>query len=606
MMDIETSESPSLRGSSGQVETLRTDPSAEDSPPGQTAEALGVEAPVDPASESSLAGPSGQAAGAASAGRLASLLERLSPGQWASVRRTGAELPAADRPIAVIRLARGDGMAVVQARLRAVPQRQAVLVVPGGTRLFRREVDFALLRRCVAVQGLAVALVSHDPRVLTLARRYGFPVSGFVGRAKKKARSFTWQKAEGRRQKAGINYRLSAKRKGGQRASGGWEEWLLLLVLILGAALAGAGGALFVWPQATVTVVPAGGALEQQVQLTADSSIELVDKEAAEIPARLIRTQIKGQAQVSTLARQDAPDAKATGQVVFVNRTSEPVEVRKGTLVATSTGTTIKFATLERATLAAGVGSVAQASIEALDPGLSGNVVPFLINRVADAALALKVRVANEQPTEGGSVRQVGVVTAADKERLHAMLLQQLHQEAYARLESELGPQEFLPVESVSIVVLDETYDHLLGEATDSLGMTMRVWTQGIAFDLTQAQGVARTVLERAVPAGRALRPGSFHAEVVEAAMAVPDTSEEEQWPRVQLVMKARGWTEATITPGRVITLIQGKPIPEATAKLQDTLPLKEPPLLSVEPEWWDRVPWLPFRIRVLVISEEV
>ena len=380
----------------------------------------------------------------------------------------------------------------------------------------------------------------------------------------------------------------------------------MLLVLILGAALAGAGGALFVWPQATVTVVPAGGALEQQVQLTADSSIELVDKEAAEIPARLIRTQIKGQAQVSTLARQDAPDAKATGQVVFVNRTSEPVEVRKGTLVATSTGTTIKFATLERATLAAGVGSVAQASIEALDPGLSGNVVPFLINRVADAALALKVRVANEQPTEGGSVRQVGVVTAADKERLHAMLLQQLHQEAYARLGSELGPQEFLPVESVSIVVLDETYDHLLGEATDSLGMTMRVWAQGIAFDLTQAQGIARTVLERAVPAGRALRPGSFHAEVVEAAMAVPDTSEEEQWPRVQLVMKARGWTEATITPGRVITLIQGKPIPEATAKLQDTLPLKEPPLLSVEPEWWDRVPWLPFRIRVLVISEEV
>jgi len=345
--------------------------------------------------------------------------------------------------------------------------------------------------------------------------------------------------------------------------------------------------------------------LEQQVQLIANPSIELVDEEAAEIPARLIRTEMKGQAQVSTLTRQDAPDAKATGQVVFINRTSEPLEVARGTMVVTSAGTTIKFATVEKASLAAEVGSVAWARIEALAPGPSGNVGPFLINRVAEAALTLKVRVANEQPTEGGSVKQVGVVTAADKERLRAMLLQQLHQKAHARLESELAPQEFLPVESVSVVVLDETYDHLLGEADDFVGMTMRVRARGIAFDLAQAQRIARAVLERAVPAGRALQPGSFHAEVVQAAMAVPDPGEEGQSPRVQLVMKARGGTEATITPGRVITLVQGKSIPDAVAELQANLPLKEPPSLSVEPEWWDRVPWLPFRIRVIVASEE-
>jgi len=518
----------------------------------------------------------------------------------------------------VIHLAHGDNMTVVQARLRAVPHtlrgtgRQAVVVVPGGTRLFRREVDFALLLRCVAAQGLAVALVSHDPQVRTLARRYGLPVSGSVGRAQKKVRSLA-QKGRAKEREPGRALREQQRRespglstwRGSRKTRGGWEEWLLLLVLILGAALAVAGGVLLVWPQATVTVVPAGGALEQQVQLIANPSIELVDEEAAEIPARLIRTEFKGQAQVSTLTRQDAPDAKATGQVVFINRTSEPMEVARGTMVVTSGGTTIKFATVEKASLAAEVGSVAWARIEALAPGPSGNVGPFLINRVAEAALTLKVRVANEQPTEGGSVKQVGVVTAADKERLRAMLLQQLHQKAHARLESELAPQEFLPVESVSVVVLDETYDHLLGEADDFVGMTMRVRARGIVFDLAQAQRIACAVLERAVPAGRVLQPGSFHAEVVQAAMAVPDPGEEGQSPRVQLVMKARGWTEATITPGRVITLVQGKSIPDAVAELQANLPLKEPPSLSVEPEWWDRVPWLPFRIRVIVASEE-
>lgn len=514
----------------------------------------------------------------------------------------------------VIHLARGDDINIVQAKLRAVPKRRAVLVVPGGTHLLRREVDFALLRRCVAEQGLAIALVSNDPQVRALARRHSFPIFGSVGRAQKKARTLRQPSALSRTLTADRRPPLSQQSAVGRRPSaallshqlsagqGSWEDWLLLLVLILGMALVAAGGAFLVWPQATVTIVPAGGTLEQLVQLTADPSIELVDEEAAKIPARLIRKEVKGQAQVSTLAREDVPDVKATGQVVFINRTNEPVEIPQGTIVATSAGTIIKFATVEKVTLAAGVGSTVRVGIEALDPGPSGNVGPFLINRVADAALALKVRVTNEQPTEGGSVKQVGVVTAADKERLRATLLQQLRQEAHAQLESDLSPQEFLPIESVSVVVLDETYDHLLGEATDSLGLTMRVQARGIAFDLTQAQRVARAALERAVPAGHTLKPGSFHAEVVRAAMVAPD-SEKGRLPRVQVVMKARGWTEAAITPGQVIHIVQGKSIPDAIAQLQASLPLKKPPLVSVEPEWWDRVPWLPFRIRVIVAS---
>jgi len=504
------------------------------------------------------------------------------------------------RPMSVIRPTRDDNMAVVQARLKRASGRQAVVVVPGGTRLFRREVDFALLRRCVAAEGVAVAVVSHDPQVRTLAQRYNFPVSRSIARAQRKVESLD---RKGRRKGAHRMRSLSSRRLG-RALHSGWEEWLLLLVLILGATLVGAGGTLVVWPRATVVLVPAAGLLEQNVDIVADPSIEVVQEEGAEIPARLIRMELKGQSQVSTLAREDAPDAKATGEVVLVNRTNGPVEIPRGTIVSTSAGTTVRFATLEKVTLPAGLGSVARVKIEALDPGPSGNVGSFLINRVASAALALKARVANEQPTEGGSVKQVGVVTVADKERLRAMLLQQLHQEAYARLGSDLGPQEFLPVECISVLVLDETYDHLLGEATDILGMTMRVRAQGIAFELSQAQKVARTMLERAVPAGHAFQPGLFHAEVLKVGMVVRETSSREEPPRVQVTMKARGRTEATITPARVIPLVQGKSRLDAVAELQANLLLKEQPVVSVEPDWWERVPWLPFRIRVIVDSE--
>lgn len=499
----------------------------------------------------------------------------------------------AGSPVATIHLEPSDDMAVVQARLRTAYERRVVLIVPGGTRLFRRETNFARLRSWTAAQGLAVVLVSYDPQIRSLGRQFDVPVYGSAGRARRKARSLN---------PSLVTHQHS--RRLSMPAHRGWEEWLLLLILIVGIGVVGLAAAFLVWPQATITVVPTGMALEQQVRLTADTSIELVDQVAAEIPARLVQTEIKGQATVSTLARKDAPDAKATGEIVFINRSNESVEVPVGTFVATSSGTTIKFTTLERVMMPAGLGSMVGARIEALDPGPSGNVGPFIINQVVDVVLATKLRVANELHTQGGSVKQVGMVTAADKERLRVMLRQQLDQEALAKLEADLDPQEFLPVESISVIALDETYDHLLGEATEFLGMTMRIRAKGIAFDLSQAQRIARSELEQVVPARHALQPESFHAEVIEAGLAEPDPNEMVQSSRVSLVMKARGQTEAVMTPGRVISLVQGRSTAEAVMELQANLPLRSPPLVVVEPSWWDRVPWLPLRIQVVVVSE--
>ena len=71
------------------------------------------------------------------------------------------------------------------------------------------------------------------------------------------------------------------------------------------------------------------------------------------------------------------------------------------------------------------------AEIEALEPGPVGNVAAATISVVETAPLRGKIRVINENPTQGGGVRQVGVVTRADMDRLKAQLLQQLQQRAY-------------------------------------------------------------------------------------------------------------------------------------------------------------------------------
>ena len=227
----------------------------------------------------------------------------------------------------VINLAAGDDMAMVLARLRAMTPGQAAVVVPGESRLFKKEAEVALLHRFATDRGLSLALVTRDPNVRGLARRHSVPASASLARAQAKARALTGSghpAPAGRVHVPALGQLLRDRRhnltavKGNERlrkASGGsrrgWEDWLLLLVLILGAGLAWAGAMLLVWPQATVTVIPAGEPLERQIQVTADTVIELADEGEAQIPARPVRTEIKGQAQVSTLARQDAPDAKA-------------------------------------------------------------------------------------------------------------------------------------------------------------------------------------------------------------------------------------------------------------------------------------------------------
>lgn len=96
------------------------------------------------------------------------------------------------------------------------------------------------------------------------------------------------------------------------------------------------------------------------------------------------------------------------------------------------------------------------------------------ISRI-DGGLGLSLRVINQQGLGGGTVRQGGVVTQADEERLRVTLQQQLEQKAYQRLSEELNEGEFVPPESVETFVMSLVFDSFTDKAKDSLGVTMRL-----------------------------------------------------------------------------------------------------------------------------------
>jgi len=336
--------------------------------------------------------------------------------------------------------------------------------------------------------------------------------------------------------------------------------------------------------------------VDATVPVQADPELETINYQTGEIPARVVQALTGGTAQIPVTGAKDAPDEPARGKVFFINNINQPVTVPQGTVVATSTGTTIRFVTVEEVTVPGTVGAHAEGEVVAVDPGPSGNVRANLINMI-EGPLSLQVRVTNPEAMEGGSVKQVGMVTTADQERLKSILVQQLQQAAYPQLSEQLEEGEFLPSESVAMDhIVTEVYDKGIGEQTDILTLEMEVMFRGTAIEEENANALVRATLEALGQEGFALVGQGLQYQRGEIT-AVEDG-------KVSFVMKGSGSVRAEIDEKAIKEAIRGKPLDWAEEYLTQTLRLNKPPLIEVAPTWPGRIPWFGFRIHISIEEE--
>ncbi len=505
----------------------------------------------------------------------------------------------------VIYLEVKDDLPAVRELLEGAQARQVLLVVPRGCETFRSPINLRVLRRYAANLALEVALVTRDSRTRQLAREEGIPVLSSIRRG----RRGRWRLGTPRRSSAqrAVESRVDGLRYG--RGDLGYSDTLitwagrLLAVLLFAFLLALVVGlAALLIPQAKVTLVPYRQVVQVDLELRADPEVEKPNLEDRTIPARIVEAQVEETGEIATTAKKDAPDAPATGTVVFINQTASPLEILPGAIVRTSTGTTVRFKTVTTATVPATVGGKATAQIEALEPGPVGNVAAATINTVETSALRGKVRVINEVPTQGGGVKQVGVVTRADMDRLKARVLQQLQQRAYVELQNQVGEQEFLPAESMAIEIMAEVYDQFLDAEADVLHLQMRIFASGTAVDRANANLLAYKALKEQIPSTYELESEEISFEIDEENLRMDGRS-------VILDVSASAPLVVDIDRGEVRSAVAGLTVAEAERALAEDFALAAAPVVEVLPDWikrWeflDRVPWLPFRIQVVVVE---
>lgn len=500
--------------------------------------------------------------------------------------------------VEILYLEPDDSSAAVRERIKGATGRRLVVVVPKNCEGLDSLVDLKILARQVIASQKEVAIVTREREVKDLSRRVGFRTFSSV----KSAQRAKWKGSPALDRDSHVipaGRRLAGRQipLPSQASTLGVGE-IVVLSLAFVAMLVFAGLFLIVLvPSATVTLQPAAYPVSTTFTVTASADLDSVDFVGLRVPVRVVETELVGSDQMPTTAVRDEPDAKAVGEVVFTNKRPQPTTVLSDTIVTTSAGTTIRFRTAEPVTLPPGVGARGRAPIEAIEPGPTGNVPAFSINRV-EGSMDRQVNVINVAPTEGGGMSQVRYVTNADKEQLRVSSLRRLREEGYDALVGQLTGEEFLPPESLMTFVLSETYDKFPDEVADALGLHMRALVRGTVIDREDVEALGWRMLQFEVRDGFQLLSEETRYRIVEIGDVNYDGT-------LTFQVRADGVTWVEFDEVDIREGVRGQPVASAEEYLARHLSLVGEPSVQVSPEWWGRVPWLPFRIAVVVLSEE-
>jgi hypothetical protein len=487
----------------------------------------------------------------------------------------------------IIQLHSQEDIAAIRAKIELAEFAHIVLVVPHDCAALGSKSGLQLLRRAADDLGVQIALVAHNPYARAHGAEFGFPIFTSIAQAQ----SARWEMREAMRAgfKRGMTLAQSIQTATPAQL---WQEWRsTLIVIAFIILLLGILGFLLV-PTAQVHLVPSAVALSAQTDVIIDSSIGAVSAETRSIPARRINKEISGTLSLRTTVTKTVPDARSIGTVTFTNLRAEEITIPPGTIVKTSAGVPIRFTTTTTATLPGGVNSRADAPIQAIDPGPTGNVRELAINTV-EGSLALSVRVINQKATTSGNFRTVRVVTAADKTKLEEQLAQELKKQAPAILNVGLKPNEFIVPDSILVDLEDRQFSHVIDEPTDVLTLKATANAFGLAVDRDDLTSVVELILSKQLQAGYQILPNGVKVE--------PLSGGKFQGIQLRQPIRGIGYAVPQIDVSKVAVAVQGKSIDEARALLASRLSLAQPADIRVMPPLWFRLPWFAFRIAVFV-----
>ncbi|MFQ5921408.1 MAG: baseplate J/gp47 family protein [Anaerolineales bacterium] len=457
---------------------------------------------------------------------------------------------------------------------------KVVLAWPRRGKPLGRRLDLAVVQRHASRLGLELGLVTFDPEVIAHAEQLNIPVFDSL----EKLPPGTWTEPPGSAIPSPERRSIAELREAREA-----DSFLQLgergrLIAVAISAVAMLAIAISVLPSAEIVVDPVGIPMEESLSIWIDP---LPSPASSRVPGQTVSAEISGAKRIDTTGRVRLPRATASGEVEITNLTGEEVSVPAGTGLRAGE---IRFLTSDEVLLEAGEGSSATVPIEANEAGLSGNVAAGAIDSV-EGALGFLISASNPEPTRGGRDQVAAAVSVRDMEDLRQELESELIEIAESALPAQLDRGFELVPGSLRITeAVDEHYDVRLGEAAESLGLSLTLKIEGLGYSVQLVREAAEQEILSALPANRLLIPGSLSLEAIDASA---------DWPAMEAIFMVEGSLAKTIDRDLLRRSVLGDPKAQAAARLEDLLELDQAPMIQTSPTWMPWVPWLGIRIDV-------
>jgi len=479
--------------------------------------------------------------------------------------------------------------------------KRILLVWPESGNCLNRRLDLLLLQRHSESMGAQLGIVSRDPEVRYHAPRLGIPVFKTL----RKAQSAHWRTPRRFRRSSNATLDIdpehikeqettSESRKIPERPPTTMTQpgpIVRLLVFTLGVAAFLSLVALLL-PTAEVKLAPEIQSQSIEISVHASPLVDLVSI-SGEVPAHWQSVIVEGRNSLPVSGSVRVPDRPASGEVHFTNLTNQTVEIPVDTIVSNLGPDRVRFSVTQSGSVPAGSGATLSLPVRCLTPGIKGNL-PANSLVALESVLGTMVNVTNPETTKYGADRREPATNQDDRDLLAENIQQALHKTALGELQNSIAPSDILLPSSIELVqVLEADYQPVDDTPTDLLQLNLRLEFRALVIQDVDVQELGRMVLNASLlPGFRALET-TFQVEKL-----TPPTLEENTI--VSWKITASRQTQVVISESQAIQLSLGQRPEDASSILMAAMPLSGPPHITVSPEWWPRLPILPFRFTIL------
>ena len=496
----------------------------------------------------------------------------------------------------IIKLESHDDILSVKDKMGWAKTGRILLVWPRKQSRITSKLDLRIIHRHSRSLGIQLAFVTANPVLRTEAKHLSVPVFRTIAQAEK-ANWRTHQLVDQVRKYQDHTRRKkpSEYRKIRSQVYPQSPAWLSSPIIRLGIFSLGVFALLAIAsvliPQAHIVLTPE--TTTQNIVLTIKANPELDEiKISGEIPATLFPVSVEGRKVITTTGNLELPDQFAKGEVTFTNLTDRAITIPKDFVVRSLGENPVRFQTTISGTIPAGSGEMITLTVQALIPGHNGNLPEQSLVAIEDIS-GIDIIANNPDPTSGGTDRLIRSPSTNDRQKIYKALEASLLTTAKQELKNQLRDGDQLLSETPSKNrILEQSYSPEENIPGDQLELNLRLEFQFYIASKENLYQFASKVADAKLEENQQAITNTLTIIAETTPKLLDENNAEWQIHITRLV-----WNR--IDENAIAIQAIAKKPHELSDTLYQTLSLKEPPYIYIEPSWWPWMPVLPYRIIV-------